>query len=857
MVVAKNSEIKAKNFSGLTPIRNRFESFDEFKSFVRQVFIEGSAIDPELFDACVEFHGDQEFSDGGDVSTPIHDALGWDFKRFGHQASENLYAAFLKNEDGTIWQVIVSLWDDDKQRPYRYMAPKGIGDRAFLPPIPPSIRKRIAEKHGIEVPMSGSFWEWLQEMDIPRIVTEGGKKGLSALSQGYVAIALYGCTCGAKNKDERDRYVDPYLINDLERFAQEDSRWLFAFDRDEKQKAKLAVASGKKKLRLALNAAGCTTVDIKWTSSDGKGLDDFMVNNGSGAFDAAYQKAIAKLEKAFRSDSTPEPKGARSKNKQILNFLESRWRSRLRFNEMTLKPELDGQPVDLDTISMQIARDFDIDISSSKAVEAVLIISKANSYHPVREYLERVAEQYPINDLSIIENIATRYFGTTEPLHNVFMRKHLIGQVRRVFEPGCQHDTVVVLQGLQGVQKSSFWRTLAVNPDWFDDTATSGSNDKDERLKLRRFWILEMAEIESVFRRKEIAGLRGFLTTKCDNLRVPYGRSVESFPRTSCFVASVNPAEFLVDPEGHRRFWVIPVLVDRIPVQMLKDELDQLWAAAVHAYRSGDQHWLTPEEEKRNALLNKRFEVEDSWTEVIELYLENLQQTTVTEILTHCLKIEIGRHDRQSQMRVAECLKRLGWVKGEKKKINGKSTPVWRCQPDFSGCQPDILEVSTKVSTNSNPDAVDFSDNRLTPFNENTPNFEQQQNINVDPPSTNQNLKTGVNPQGVNQTETTQNQGFGTIDTSKAAVDTSNKDAIAVGAASPIGEGTGTNAIATSTTPTAKSQQWTPIVGQSAIYGNEAVEVVGFWNRGAEFQIEFKSGTRKYVKRGSLRPVAG
>lgn len=82
------------------------------------------------------------------------------------------------------------------------------------------------------------------------------------------------------------------------------------------------------------------------------------------------------------------------------------------------------------------------------------------------------------------------------------------------------HDTALVLQGTQGLQKSKFWRTLAVCPDWFDDTITSGTNDKDERLKLRRFWILELAELESVFKRKEIAGLRAFFTTPVDTFKV-------------------------------------------------------------------------------------------------------------------------------------------------------------------------------------------------------------------------------------------------------------------------------------------------------------------------------------------------
>jgi len=841
--------------------RNKVESFDEFKSFTRKKFLEESGIDPELFEACVVFHQDQEIGDGGDVYTPIHDALGWDFKRFGHQANENMYAAFLKNEDGSIWQAVVSIWDEERQRPYRYFAPKDIGDRAFLPPVPPSIRKRIGDRYGIEVPMEVSFWEWLEGVDLPRLLTEGGKKALCGLSHGYIAIALYGCTCGAKNKDEQDRFVKPYLTRDLEQFAGEGSRWLIAFDRDDKQKAKLAVGTGKKKLRLALTAAGCATVDIMWKAEDGKGLDDYVVNNGSGAFDVAYQKAIAQLEKAFRADSAIDPQQARSRKKQHLNLLNSKWGKKLRVNEMTLRVELDGQPLELDTLSVRLADEFDIDIGKDAASEIVLYFAKKQTYHPVREYLERVSADYPDQDLSILDNIATRYFGTNEPLHNIFMRKHLIGQVRRIFEPGCQHDTAVVLQGKQGVQKSSFWRTLAVNPDWFDDTATSGSNDKDERLKLRRFWILELAEIESVFRRKEISSLRGFITTKSDNLRVPYGRSIESFPRTSCFVASVNPSEFLVDSEGHRRFWVISVLVDRIPIDLLAKELDQLWAAAVHAYRLREQHWLTPEEEKRNALLNKRFEVEDSWQEIIEFYLETLSETTISDILTNCLKLEIGRHDRSSQMRVAEALKRLGWVKGEKKKINGKSTPVWRCQPENRGCQPGVNQVSTEVSTALNIDVVSNSSNGLTPSLENPPNFSAQLNIQIDT-SIDQKSERGVNQEGVNQEEKTQNQGFDPVDTLNSRVDTFKNNAIASpppsqdelegqpSASSPNPQ----SPIPNPQSPIPNPQPWTPTVGQSAKYCDEVIKVVGFKSRGSQFQVEHKSGKLEYVKKGCLQP---
>ncbi|MFM5955734.1 MAG: DUF3854 domain-containing protein, partial [Dolichospermum sp.] len=172
-----------------------FANLQELQSFISDSFINGSGIHPDLFDACVEFHQDVEISDGMDATTPIHDELGWHFTRFGQQVKDSFYAAFLRNEDGSSWQAVVSIPKDGK--PYSYLAPKGNGDRAFFPPIPPSVREKIASRYGVEVPLEGSFWEWLKDNpDITRGLTEGGKKSLSALSNGFIFIALYGCNCG-------------------------------------------------------------------------------------------------------------------------------------------------------------------------------------------------------------------------------------------------------------------------------------------------------------------------------------------------------------------------------------------------------------------------------------------------------------------------------------------------------------------------------------------------------------------------------------------------------------------------------------------------------------------------------------
>jgi putative DNA primase/helicase len=325
--------------------RNSFESFEAFKTFVRDMFVNSSAIDEVLFNACIEFHESREYSYGNDISTPIHDELDWKFTRFTQQAEDTFYAAFFKNEDGTTWQAIVGMWDEDKQRPYRYLAPKkpddapkGYGNRAYLPPIPEAIRKRIGSKYGVDVPLTGSFWKWLENQDkLPRIITEGGKKGLLGLTEGYIAIALFGCTCGVIDEDKNGNKIAPKPIPDLSRFAIENTCWLLAFDRDEKQSAKNAVSFGKKRLMSSLGRdARCFVEDIFWKPEQGKGWDDLVIKSGDGAFDNAYSRALTRLEKQFKAQGFSIVEDIETGKKppadRISQKIAEDWRHMLRFN---------------------------------------------------------------------------------------------------------------------------------------------------------------------------------------------------------------------------------------------------------------------------------------------------------------------------------------------------------------------------------------------------------------------------------------------------------------------------------------------------------------------------------------------
>ena len=272
------AEVKAMKAASSSP-------FTEFQSRIKKVFVEGSGIDP-VFTNILNFHSDIEISAGMDAETPIHEGMGWDaskIKRFRHQVTEDTYVTLLENEDGSVWQGIIA---DDSDRGYRYQAPSKAGDKPYLPPIPDKIRLAISKRYQVEVPFDDSFWDWLREnKQIPITFTEGAKKSLSLLSQGFVAISLYGCSCGVLKNPSGNIVKDalqPYVENRI---------CLVAFDRDSKPKTREKVHQHTHKLITALSNSGAFTGCLQWPLSWGKGLDDVIVK---GHF-AGLEKKIQKL----------------------------------------------------------------------------------------------------------------------------------------------------------------------------------------------------------------------------------------------------------------------------------------------------------------------------------------------------------------------------------------------------------------------------------------------------------------------------------------------------------------------------------------------------------------------------------
>ncbi len=237
-----------------------------------------------------------------------------------------------------------------------------------------------------------------------------------------------------------------------------------------------------------------------------------------------------------------------------------------RFNEVTKCAEYSGLP---DENAEQLAANIapllcsrlqsDYRRCNFSTVEAYLnIILSRNAYNPVIEIFKSTTWDKKDRLQEIYEILA---ISETDTLSRALIRKWCLQCVALLFndfEQPFGAEGVLVLQGAQGIGKTSFFRQLALQPAFFKEGVHLDFSNRDTIIRSLSCWLCELGELESTLK-KDIEKLKAYITQSIDEYRKPYGRGdVRSLRRTS-FCASCNSEQFLIDISGNRRFWTIPV----------------------------------------------------------------------------------------------------------------------------------------------------------------------------------------------------------------------------------------------------------------------------------------------------------
>lgn len=259
--------------------------------------------------------------------------------------------------------------------------------------------------------------------------------------------------------------------------------------------------------------------------------------------------------------------------------------------------------------------------SPTKFKDALLAVSSAErTYHPIKEYLATLAW----DGEERIDTLLIDYLGADDTAFvRAVTRKTLCAAVARVYEPGIKYDSILVLNGPQGVGKSTFFALLG--QQWYSDSLSiSDMKDKTAAEKLQGYWILELGELAGI-KKVDVETVKSFISRTDDKFRQSYGVNVESHPRTNIIVGSTNAESgFLRDITGNRRFWPVHVTGNGKYNAWDLTEVDQVWAEAIVKYRAGEELFLKGEVAAQAYVAQQQAMESDDREGIITDYLDHL-----------------------------------------------------------------------------------------------------------------------------------------------------------------------------------------------------------------------------------------
>lgn len=363
----------------------------------------------------------------------------------------------------------------------------------------------------------------------------------------------------------------------------------------------------------------------------------------------------------------------------------------------TAAPSLDAgndwQDADAIRVVDWLSRVESVHVHTPLVHDAISTVARTNSWHPVRDYLAACKWDGQ-------QRLATwlcSYCGVYDtPYARSISAKWLISAVARVMQPGAKADHMLVLEGKQGVGKSSALRILG--GAWYtDELADMGS--KDAALQLRGAWLIELAELDAVHR-ADASRVKAFISRTIDRYREPYGRSIVSRPRQCVFAGSSNHGQYLRDETGGRRFW--PVTVgDFIDLDGLMQDRDQLWAEARTRYECGEAWWLTAAESVAAAEEQASRYMSDEWETLISKYVANKKDVSVAEVMSSLLVLDKSQWTRKDQMRIAQALTNMGWHRVQ---VRVGTMREWRYVPASPSSR--LVQVGDRLVHPGNPAVV-------------------------------------------------------------------------------------------------------------------------------------------------------
>lgn len=394
-------------------------------------------------------------------------------------------------------------------------------------------------------------------------------------------------------------------------------------------------------------------------------------------------------------------------NFEIVMDKDSRFAGKIRLNEFAQQPYLYGSVPwenenncrawsshDDSALFSLIQADYGLK-SRQDFADALKNVSMRNKFHPVRELLDSLTW----DGKEHIRSLLPEYLGAEDSDYTYqVMRLWMLGAVSRVYKPGSKFDYTIILQGSQGIGKSTFLKQMAMDDSWFNDSLDSLDSDKAVQ-SLTGSWIIELAELKSLARTAGgVESVKRFLTATQDKYRIPYERRADTFYRQCVFAGTTNKDDFLQDETGNRRFLIVQTGVKKpsksLFVPEIMDTIKLAWAEAVHIWKNEKPQLILPEAYMQEAKeLQEANMADDGKRGIIQEYLEGKTQVCAREIWEKAL----GENVSPRKYQITEINDIIAKVPGWKKLKSPRNFEGYGKQRGF---QKTVLQTENEKATN-------------------------------------------------------------------------------------------------------------------------------------------------------------
>lgn len=346
----------------------------------------------------------------------------------------------------------------------------------------------------------------------------------------------------------------------------------------------------------------------------------------------------------------------------------------VRFCEFRRVITIDGEPI---SDAAEIALWFKccdlsgLHLPKAKFQDALRHYADLQQYHPVRDYLDTAQPTW--DGKSRVDTWLIDHAGAHDtPYIRAVSAATLIAAVRRIRRPGCKHDEMLVLEGAQGVGKSTVFEALCPDPEWFTDAVNVAMDSKQLMEVTAGKWFVEAPEL-SRMSGAEVEHVKSLLSRNRDSARMSYDRHVTMSRRQFVMVGTTNSEQYLIDETGNRRFW--PVGVTTVDVEGVAKARDQLWAEAAVREAAGESNGLAPElwaaagDEQRARMLHNPYKA------ALGGKLADLTGSVTLTTLQDALEIKL-RDRRATHRSITSAMTDLGWTYCRKTSRFIKGDPV-------------------------------------------------------------------------------------------------------------------------------------------------------------------------------------